>query len=149
MTIASALIAQQAPPEAQAPPSVTLPDAIDRVLRDYEKAWSARDAEALAVLFTPDGFVLPNGRPPARGRAAIREAYAGAGGPLALRALDFAVEGDVGWIIGAYAESREAPDTGKFILALRKGNGKWLIAADIDNSNRRPRPPAATPAPQP
>ena len=31
---------------------------------------------------------------------------------------------------------------GKFVLALRKVDGKWLIAADIDNSIRRaPKPP--------
>ena len=29
---------------------------------------------------------------------------------------------------------------GEFILALRKVDGRWLIAADIDNSNSRPRP---------
>src|SRR3546814_7019105 len=44
---------------------------------DLEKAWSARDPVALAALFAEDGFVLPSGRPPVRGRAAIREYYTG------------------------------------------------------------------------
>jgi hypothetical protein len=46
----------------------------------------------------------------------------------------------VGYIIGAYnyGETVGATDGGKFVLALRKdASGKWLIAADLDNSNRR------------
>ena len=135
--------AAQEPP-GTALPSVTLPPELDRVLRDYERAWEAKDAAALSGLFTDDGFVLSNGRPPVRGTAAIREAYAGSsGGPLSLRAFSYSVDGTVAYIIGAYSESPGKPDIGKFILALRKsGKGKWLIAADIDNVNRRPRPPA-------
>src|SRR5687767_15554387 len=140
-------------PATQPLPSVVLPPAIDRVLRDYEKAWQARDAAALAALFTEDGFVLSNGKPPVRGRAAIREAYARSGGPLALRALAFTTEGKVGYIIGAFGGKPGDPDWGKFVLALRHGDdGRWLIAADMDNENRRPGPgpgPPRTPTPAP
>lgn len=128
-------------------PSVKLPPALDRVLRDYEKAWQARDAAALAALFTEDGFVLSNGKPAVRGRAAIEQAYSDGGGPLALRALAYSVEKNTGYIIGAYASNAEKPDEGKFILAVKKVKGRWLIAADMDNSNRRPKPPAAAAAP--
>lgn len=113
------------------------------MLRDYEKAWTAKDAEALAALFTADGFVLSNGKPPVRGRAAIRAAYAGAGGPLFLRALSYSTDGSVGYIIGGFAMKSDGPDGGKFILALRKGeSGAWLIEADMDNVNAWPRPSA-------
>jgi len=112
-----------------------------RVLRDYERAWRARDPAALATLFAEDGFVLSNGRLPVRGRDAIRAAYAEGGGPLVLRALAYAIEGSVGYIIGAYGSGQDAGDTGKFVLALqRASDGRWLIAADIDNANQRPRP---------
>ena len=139
------------PASAQAPavqpvPSVALPPAVDRVLRDYEKAWQARDAAALASLFTEDGFVLSNGKPPVRGRSAIQQAYSDGGGPLALRALAYSLDGATGYIIGAYAATKDSPDDGKFILALYKnGEGRWLIAADIDNTNSRPKRPAAPP----
>ena len=128
---------------AQAPaiiPSVELPPQLDRVLRDYERAWQARDASALAELFTEDGFVLQNGRHPVRGRVAIRAAYARAGGPLVLRALNYAIQDSVGFIIGAYATKAGEADVGKFVLPIRRrGGGRWLIAADIDNGNAPPR----------
>lgn len=84
-------------------PTVSLPPELARVLSDYERAWQNRDAAALAALFTEDGFVLSNGRPPVRDRAQIQERYTGSGGPLALRALAFATEGSLGYIIGGFA----------------------------------------------
>lgn len=138
--------AAQPGPAAPAPPSLALPPELDRVLRDYERAWQARDAAALAELFSEDGFVLGNGRPPLRGREAIRAGYKDGGGPLALRALAYATEGPVGWIVGAYSSRPGEGDTGKFVLALRRVGERWLIAADIDNSNRRPAPAPPAPA---
>jgi ketosteroid isomerase-like protein len=119
------------------PPSVELPKDLARVLTDYEQAWTARDARALAALFTDDGFVLSNGRAPARGRTAIEKHYTGAGGPLFLRAFAFATDGNVGYIIGGFATSKAGPDAGKFTLTLRKESARWLIVSDMDNGNAR------------
>lgn len=121
-------------------PSVTLPPEVARVLTDYETAWGAKDAAALSRLFAEDGFVLAGGRPPVKGRAAIEKHYGGKGGPLALRALAFGVDGAAGYIIGAYAGKAGDPDDGKFTLTLRKDPaGRWLIVSDMDNGNRPPR----------
>ena len=118
--------------------SVDLPPELARVLTDYEAGWKAGDAAALASLFTEDGFVLPNGRAPVKGRAAIQKVYTRNGAPLSLRAFAYATHGDVGYIIGGYSAERGKPDDGKFTLALRKApDGRWLIVSDIDNSNRR------------
>ena len=135
MLLAGTAFAQQ---RGEAPlPGVELPAALQRVLSDYEVAWQARDAAALAGLFAPDGFVMASGRPPARGRAAIEAYYTGRGGPLSLRALAFAAEGNVGWIIGAYSRARGQPDSGKFSLTLRRdAGGRWLIVTDMDNGNQ-------------
>src|SRR5262245_38901699 len=81
-------------------PTVALPPEIDRVLRDYEHAWRSHDAAGLSALFAEDGFVMSNGRPPVRGRAAIAQAYAKAGGALDLRAIAFATDGSLGHVIG-------------------------------------------------
>ena len=136
---AAAPAPKAAAPAAETLPSVTLPAALARVLTDYEKAWAAKDAAALAALFTDDGFVLSGGTPPVRGRANIERHYTGKGGPLALRALAYQTEGVTGYVIGAYGSAPGAPDTGTFTLTLRKrpDDGRWLIASDMDNGNAR------------
>src|SRR6266851_4885246 len=116
-------------------PSVKLPPDLARVLTDYETAWRHGDAGGLAFLFVEDGFVLSEGRPPVKGRAAIQRHYTGQGGPLSLRALAFAADGAAGYIIGGFARREGEPDVGKFTLTLRKGpGGRWLIVSDMDNS---------------
>lgn len=153
LTIASPCVAQNTP-AAPPPtlPSVTLPPELDRVLRDYERGWRAGDEAGLAALFAEDGFILQNGRPPVRGRDGIQQAYAGSDGPLRLRALSYAAGDSIGYIIGTYGYGEGDADMGKFVLALRRGaDGRWLIAADIDNASQMPRRPAQPqqPAPSP
>ena len=118
-------------------PSVALPPELERVLHDYERAWSHKDASALASLFVEDGFVLSPGNPIVRGRAAIEQFYRGSGGAsLALRAVAFASEGRVAYIIGAYTDHASDPDRGKFTLTLRReASGPWMIVSDMDNGN--------------
>ena len=117
-------------------PTITLPSDLARVLKDYERAWMRRDSEALAGLFTEDGFVLSPGSPMVRGRQEIRKHYDGAGGPLSLRAVAFSSDGTVAFIIGAFSERLGVPDRGKFTLTLRRhGSGEWLIYSDMDNGN--------------
>lgn len=119
-------------------PSVSLPAPLARVLTDYEAAWQKKNAAALAALFADDGFVLSNGVPPVRGRAAIEKHYAGQGGPLSLRAFAFASEGATGYVIGGFARHKGDPDIGKFTLTLRKEqDGRWHIVSDMDNGNSR------------
>lgn len=134
--MSSAAVAQ-APSARPAPlPSIALPPELDRVLRDYERGWRAGDEQALAALFTADGFV-PTGGGWVRGTDGIRRTYENFSGDLWLRALAFAVADTVGYIVGAYRYGEGANDGGKFVLALRRApGGQWLIAADIDQSNR-------------
>jgi len=118
--------------------AITLPPELARVLTDYEAGWKAGDAAALARLFAEDGFVLPNGREPVKGRAAIEKLYTRQGSPLFLRAFAYATHGDVGYILGGYSSAMGQPEEGKFTLTLRKGEGgRWLIVSDMDNPNRR------------
>lgn len=151
MLAAEPALAQSAPaPDTvQALPSIALPPELDRVLRDYERAWRAGDAAALAALFAEDGFVLQSSRPPVRGRAAIQAAYAGeGGGPLRLRALAFASEDTIAYIVGGYGYGDQPGDTGKFTLTLRRAPGKpWLIHSDMDNQNAAPKPRSAPQSP--
>jgi ketosteroid isomerase-like protein len=135
MAWAAVATAQPAPAPL---PSVTLPAPLARVLTDYEAAWRAKDAAALAALFADDRVVVPNACPPVRGRAQVQQCYAGSGGPLFLRAVAHATEGSSGYIIGAYRSEESGPDGGKFTLTLTMGaDGRWLIVADMDAPYRR------------
>jgi hypothetical protein len=134
VTIPLSARAQQ--PNATA--TIDLPPEFARVLRDYETAWRARDAQRLAALFHADGFVLSSGSPPARGRDAIARHYGNAGGNLYLHAVSYAAADTIGYIVGLYG-STPSDRGGKFVLALRRANARqpWLIAADMDNRNSR------------
>lgn len=150
----SPLAAQGAPAaQTQTPlPDVPLPAELDRVLRDYERAWNVGDAAGLAALFADDGVILQSNQPPVRGRAAIEAAYAsqGPGGSLRLRALAFAVSGTVGYVIGGYGFGGSRRDAGKFTLALqRAADGRWMIFSDMDNTNAAPQARKPIDAPHP
>lgn len=136
------------PALAQTMPSVPVPPEVDRLLRDYERAWAANDAGALAALFAPDGFALPSGQPPARGADSIRKAYSHGGGmPTTLRAIDHRASGELAYVVGAYGPAGQPGDFGKFVLVLRRVDGRWLIAADIENANQRMGAPRPAPKP--
>ena len=115
---------------------IQLPAELDRVLRDYETGWRNGDEKALAALFTPDGFILRPGHPPVRSRDSIEVAYTNSSGSLHLHAFDFGLSASTAFIIGGYGYGPDTPDSGKYLLALRKlEDGKWYIAADMDNGN--------------
>jgi ketosteroid isomerase-like protein len=121
--------------EAQSLPTIKLPAEAERVLRDYEAAWTGRDPAKLANLFHPEGFVMSMGVQPVKGREAIQKHYARAGGPLHLRAIGYAASDTIGYIVGMF-RGNGPTDGGKFVLALFRSNAKepWLIAVDMDNT---------------
>ena len=128
----------QAPPEAQTPSAISLPPAFDRVLRDYEAAWRDGDGRRLAALFTEDGFAVQSGSPIRRGRAEIASGLTKPGGTLQLTAYAYSSSGTVGYIVGGFRYPTTAGAGGRFVLALRSdADGRWLIAADLDNSGPR------------
>jgi ketosteroid isomerase-like protein len=135
------------PALAQPAATVTLPAEVDRLLKDYEKAWIAKDTDALAKLFTSDGMALPSGQMPAQGEERIRKAYSqSVGAPLNLRPVAYGASGELAYVIGGWGGASDKPEFGKFVLVLRRVDGRWLIAADMDNSNApRRAPPAAQP----
>jgi len=129
---------------AATPATVALPAEIDRVLKDYEKAWIAKGTAALAKLFTVDGMALPSGQMPAQGEDSIRKAYfPSVGAALNLRPVAYSASGELAYVIGGWGGASDKPEFGKFVLVLRRVNGRWLIAADMDNSNMPRRAPSA------
>ena len=130
--------APQTAPDPQMPPVISLPPAFDRVLRDYEAAWRDGDGQRLASLFTEDGFAVQSGSPIRRGQAAIAGGLTKPGGTLQLSAYAYSSSGNVGYIVGGYRYPTTVGAGGRFVLALQSGpDGRWLIAADLDNSGPR------------
>ena len=137
LALAGAVAAAAPEPAPVTLPSIQLPPELTRVLADYETAWRARDAAALARLFAEDGFVMSSNQLPVRGRAAIEQRYTGSGGPLFLRAFAYATDGKTGYIVGGFTNRPGGADIGKYTLTLSKGaDGRWLIFSDMDNGNR-------------
>ena len=123
-------------------PDVTLPAPLARVLTaDYESGLGAEGRGGPGALFADGGFVLSSGVPPVRGRAAIERHYTGQGGPLALRALAYAVDGKIGYVIGGFARAKGEAGHRRSSRSRswRRRTGAWLIQSDMDNGNARSR----------
>lgn len=121
-------------PDVAPQPSIALPEHLDRVLRDYERHWQAGDADGLASLFVENGLIVRSGIW-IRGRTSIQAAYRNASGRLRLRAVEYAADDELGYIIGAYGYGDDVPieDRGMFVLTLKRSpGGGWLIVSDLD-----------------
>jgi ketosteroid isomerase-like protein len=115
------------------------------------KAYNAHDVDGLVALYADDAVLNPPGTPPARGSAAIREAFTkeiqavtaasysdnpGADG-------EFGVSGDLGWEWNTFTitdKTGATIDKGKYVTLFERRNGKWLIIRDIWNSDMPPAP---------
>jgi predicted TIM-barrel fold metal-dependent hydrolase len=119
-------------------PAVELPPALDRVLRDFETRWRARDHAAMAALFTEDGM-MRFGDAWRRGRASLRVALLDAmsGSDLRLWAQQFGMSDSIAYIAGSYGHRTRADraDIGRLHFSLRKGtDGVWRIAVAMIES---------------
>jgi uncharacterized protein (TIGR02246 family) len=122
---------------------------------DWEKAYNAGDAKAVAALYSEDALLLPPGSPGARGRAAILAFFTkdiadskAAGVVFVLNPkTDVGVSGNMGWESGTYTATVKGAvvESGKFLSVSQKKNGKWLYLRDTWNADAAPAP-AAPPA---
>jgi uncharacterized protein (TIGR02246 family) len=149
-------LAACAPP---APPAVdTSADeaAIKAGTDTWFEAYNAGDVETIVGLYAEDGVVMPPQVLAAYGHGAIRTFLAAdiiaskaagltqVGGPSTV-----AVSGDLAYHSGSFTvtdASGTAVDSGSYLEALRKTDGKWLIVRDIWNSDRPLPAPAAASA---
>ena len=108
------------------------------IVERYQAATNTEDPDQLAALYAADAFLLPPDGGVVHGKAQIHRFWAeGLERGLMMDTLRVALERDLGWVVGRYylAGSDEAPpDSGKFVLALSRTDGRWLVAADIWNA---------------
>jgi uncharacterized protein (TIGR02246 family) len=110
------------------------------------EAFRRKDAVALAAGFTADGQFLGAHQPIATGRNAIAAAWETMLSLPNVRAQWGSVQvvtagsGELAYEIGTYRLVFDGPDgritdTGKYIVVWRKEGARWLIAADMINSD--------------
>jgi uncharacterized protein (TIGR02246 family) len=131
--------------------------AIVAVADAYVKASLARDAKAVAALYTEDAVEMPPHEPAVKGRAAIEAYYQKQFSDPKMTASNFTLahvetvsSGDVGYDVGTYRQTLTSPsgpieDTGKYTVILKRAGGAWKVAYAIYNSDRPPAMSAAAP----
>ncbi len=152
MLVAGCLVAAA----AQADPVREAIDAGNYFLR---KAFDARDAQAIADLYTEDGRVIAPGAEPAAGRAAIAEFWAGAmKDTKSVRLSTLAVEsaGDLAVEDGvAHLTANDGSESaGRYLVVWKRIGRRWHLHRDIWNSGppgaaQAPADPQATTPPEP
>lgn len=107
---------------------------VEGVLRRYEAACRAKDATALAGIYTEDGVFQPPAGAAIRGRAAIAHQWRGRFSDGLVLALDaFDSDGAAGFAAGTWQLDRAdgGKATGRFTIGLRRDrDGTWSISFD-------------------
>jgi ketosteroid isomerase-like protein len=118
-----------------------------KVLEDfdaaYNKAFNRGDAAGCAAFFTEDVIMLPPDQPMTRGRMAFEEIMQSrmgkaSGGTHSNKLLEYGVEGDLAYQVGAYAIIGTNPaEQGKFVNILRRqADGTWKVSVSIFNHDQ-------------
>ena len=144
--------ANNAQGEATAAVRVADEQAIRGIVDTWVQLIKAKDAAAIAALYSEDGAVMPPNAPIGKGRNAIQQTWASMmqtpGFDLAIVPDQIIVSssGDMALDRGTYRlavapDGKAQTDTGKYVVVWRKIGNEWKAAADIFNSDL---PPAKT-----
>jgi len=131
--------------------------ALEAVDQNWEKAYNAGNADALASLYDERAVLLPPGAPAVNGRAAIKAFFAKDTAESQKAGITFTlgakpaggVSGDTGWQSGTYTVKDKAGkvlETGKYLSVSTKKGGRWVYVRDTWNADAA-LPPAESAAP--
>ena len=120
--------------------------AIEKVIAAFEKAANAKDAAAIANMYTEDATLLAPGSPPIKGRKNIQQFWQGflnAGASDAKLKVEEVVSlGDTAYEIGGFEADMPNPQggtarsQGKYVVIWkRQPDGGVKLHVDIFNSN--------------
>src|SRR6185295_7618309 len=137
-------------------------EADERAIRDLDAAWSksaaAKDMDRILSFYAEDASMFVPNQPIATGKPAIRVEWTklttnpGFAISFAPSRVEVAKSADMAYEYGTYTlmmsgpDGRPINDRGKFVVVWKKqSDGKWLVVADIFNSDL----PMTSPAPAP
>ena len=127
----------------------------EATIRELDRQWmeavAARDVDAAASFFAPDGIQMQAHGPTVVGRDAIRAWFeswmldTSMTNSFAPDVIEVAASGDLAYDRGTYrvvVETPEGPgeDIGKYVVIWKKIDGEWKVILDIANSDS-PLPP--------
>lgn len=114
--------------------------AIEALPERIVAAVDARDAEAMARLYTEDALRFEAGGQVTEGRQAVAQLYQAAfeqpPAQVFIVASETVVHNDSGYQIGTYSVADEDGETllqGYYLLVLNRVDGEWLIHRQINN----------------
>jgi len=153
-SFAAALACTLLAASAQADP---VRDAVDAGNYFFLKAFAARDAQAIADLYTEGGRVIAPGAEPVSGRAAIAAFWAGTmidTQAVRLETLSVEAAGDLALEEGvAHLEANDGSEsTARYLVVWKREGRRWHLHRDIWNNGPReaqplPVTPPALPTP--
>ncbi|MCH7806929.1 MAG: DUF4440 domain-containing protein [Proteobacteria bacterium] len=130
--------------------STTDIDAIMAADYAFATAWLENDPSKVMATLTPDAVIIPSGKPPIEGAAAIQETWWPADSVPTL-VTEFKVDqresggsGDVGFVRGSYSLAFEVDGTtftytGEYLCLLRRDpDGSWRISHRMWGGRERP-----------
>jgi uncharacterized protein (TIGR02246 family) len=114
---------------------------IEKLDKEWEKAFNAGDAAAIAKLYGQDAKLLVPGAKPAAGRSAIQAAFQEAvkqGAKNTVTLEDVVTTGNYAIETGNWVATRadgKHLDHGPYVTVYKKEGGAWKIYRDIWNSS--------------
>jgi uncharacterized protein (TIGR02246 family) len=120
--------------------------AIEAANAKFSDAVSRGDSKGVAVLYTKNGQVLPEGSDPVKGTAAIQKFTQGmidsGVGSIDLKTLEVYGHGPTAAEVGEYDihdKTGNSIDHGKYVVIWRRVGGQWKLHRDIFTSNVPPK----------
>jgi uncharacterized protein (TIGR02246 family) len=116
--------------------------ALPEVAAEWKAAYNAKDAAAVATLYTPDAYYV-SAHVLAHGRQAIQAYFlkgiVGGGHIDELQLLSSGQSGELAYWVGTYEATNAGQKVqGRNVLVLRKVGGRWLIVAHESVEADRP-----------
>lgn len=105
---------------------------------EFMKAFNAGNPGGAADFYDPDGYFMPNGKNPVKGKAGIEQYFKSdiAEGVQSVQIITEEVNGEGDWAFerGSYhLDGTRGTESGAFIIVWKKVNGVWLIHNDCFN----------------